>query len=76
MALSMTACGGGDEEPPLRGEGSREIAKARLIEKADAICRRQDEELTSRLAKVSLPEEESEQTALVAPYPNSMPGRP
>ena len=66
-ALSMAACGGGDDESPPR-EGGREIAKARLIEKADGICRRNDEKLTSELSKISPPDRGSESIALVAPY--------
>ena len=68
VAVSMTACGGGEDSAP---PATREISKASLIEKADVMCRRDQERLSAKLqALPKLPEGSTTRAArvrLIAP---------
>lgn len=58
VALSMASCGGGGDEPEGQDRANppaAQITKARLIERGDAICRRDQARLTARLAGVRPP---------------------
>ena len=69
LALSMASCGGGDGgdgDEPAEREGPQ-ITKARLIERADAICRRDQARLEAQLSKVPRPERSATITAIIAP---------
>ena len=72
VALSMASCGGGGDEPDEQereraNPPAAQIAKARLIERGDAICRRDQARLKARLAAVPAPTR-SAGISLVAPY--------
>ncbi|MDP1846704.1 MAG: hypothetical protein Q8K79_02840 [Solirubrobacteraceae bacterium] len=64
LALSMASCGGDDAPPP---EPERpQITKARLIERADAICTRDQARATARLERLPKPERSARIGAITA----------
>jgi len=70
VALSMASCGGGGDEPDEQERANPpavQITKARLIERGDAECRRDQARLKARLAAVPAPTR-SAGISLVAPY--------
>ena len=70
VALTIASCGGGGDEPDAQERADPpavQITKARLIERGDAICRRDQARLTAQLARVPEPER-SAGIGIVAPY--------
>jgi hypothetical protein len=70
VALSMASCGGGGDAPDAQERvtpPAPQIAKARLIARADAICRRDEARLKARLAGVRTPTQASG-IGLTVPY--------
>ncbi len=70
VALSLASCGGGGDAPDAREPAdppAARITKARLIERGDAICRRDQARLTARLAGIPAPKRAAG-ISLVAPY--------
>ena len=65
LALSMASCGGSSDEPPER-EGPQ-ITKAALIERADAICARDQARVSARLADLPKPRRSVPIGALITP---------
>jgi hypothetical protein len=64
LALSMASCGGDDDPPP---EPERpQITKARLIERADAICKRDQARATARLERLPKPARDARIGAITA----------
>lgn len=66
VALSMASCGGGGDDEPAEREGPP-IPKAQLIERADAICERDQARLAAQLADVPRPTE-ADGIRVLAPY--------
>ena len=66
VALSMASCGGGDDEPAER-EGPQ-ITKARLIERGDAICQRDQARVVAQLEQVLRPQQSDSAGAILVPY--------
>lgn len=64
LALSMAGCGGDDDPPPERERP--QITKARLIERADAICSRDQARATARLAQLPKPKRTARIGAITA----------
>lgn len=65
LALSMASCGGDDDPPP---EPDRpQITKARLIDRADALCARDQARATARLARLPKPKRSARIGAIAAP---------
>jgi hypothetical protein len=70
VAFSMASCGGGGDEPDAQQRANPpgpQITKARLIERGDAICRRDQARLTARLA-ATRPPAGATGIGLTAPY--------
>ena len=65
LALSMAACGGDDDPPP--DPERPQIAKARLIERADALCARDQARATARLSRLPKPARAARIGAIIAP---------
>ena len=54
LALSLASCGGDGDEEPVEREGPQ-ITKARLIERGDAICRRDQARVSAQLSRLPKP---------------------
>jgi hypothetical protein len=65
LALSMASCGGDDDPPPERERP--QITKARLIERADAICTRDQAQANARLERLPKPARSARFGAITAP---------
>jgi hypothetical protein len=66
LALSLASCGSENDPEPVEREGPQ-ITKARLIERADAICRRDDARTSARLSRVPKPKRSAPIEAFVVP---------
>lgn len=66
MVLSVSSCGGGDASPPQR-EGSQ-ITKTRLLERGDAICRRDQARVSAQLTRIPKPARSAAVGPTLVPY--------
>lgn len=55
LTLSFAACGGQDKDGGRSAATGPAISKARLITKADAVCRRYDKKLSTKASALKLP---------------------
>lgn len=68
LALSLASCGGGEgggEDPPAPERP--QITKAQLIERADAICKRDQARVSARLSRLPKPKRSARIGAIIAP---------
>lgn len=66
LALSLASCGVDSDDEPVEREGPQ-ITKARLIERGDAICRRDQARASAELSKLPRPKRSDPITAVIAP---------
>ncbi len=70
-SMALASCGGGDgdssDDEPIEREGPQ-ITKTRLIERADAICTRDQARVAARLKRVPRPQQTDSEGAIILPY--------
>lgn len=69
VALSLASCSGsdGDGDTPVVEPGREQITKARLIEQADAICKRDEARASAALAELPRPKPSDGIEAILIP---------
>ena len=66
LALSLASCGSDGGEPPPEREGPQ-VTKARVIERGDAICQRDQARVSAQLARLPKPKRSDPVTAVIVP---------